>query len=180
MFARLLVSALMVAAFGAPALAQTENLQTFRDVQRQVLRYAHFTIFDSVKAHFDEDGVVTLTGKVTMPHKRSDIERRVARVVGAHRINNEIEVLPASQGDDRLRYLIARAIYGHPAFSNYGSMVNPPIHIIVERGRVTLEGVVGSEVDRLLARTIATSFDAFDVKSELQTDEEVEAELERL
>jgi osmotically-inducible protein OsmY len=59
-------------------------------------------------------------------------------------------------------------------------MVNPPLHIIVEGGRVTLEGVVNSNIDRMLARSIASSFDAFSVTSNLKTDAEVEAELERL
>jgi hyperosmotically inducible protein len=59
-------------------------------------------------------------------------------------------------------------------------MANPPIHIIVERGRVTLEGVVGSEVDRMIARSIAGSFDAFSVTNNLKTDAEMRDELERL
>ena len=63
------------------AAADNENLQLFRDVQKQVLRYAHFTIFDSVNTQIN-DGVVTLTGWVTMPYKSDDIERRVSRVDG--------------------------------------------------------------------------------------------------
>jgi osmotically-inducible protein OsmY len=59
-------------------------------------------------------------------------------------------------------------------------MVNPPIHVIVENGRVTLEGVVNSEVDRVLARSIASNFLAFDVKNELKTEAEVKQELEKL
>jgi hypothetical protein len=59
-------------------------------------------------------------------------------------------------------------------------MVNPPIHIIVDRGRVTLEGVVNSNVERMLARSIATSFNAFEVKNELKTDAEVKEQLEKL
>lgn len=79
-----------------------------------------------------------------------------------------------------LRVRLARAIYGHSNFIGYGSRVNPPIHIIVERGRVTLEGVVDSEVDRVLARSIAASFLTFEVKNELKTAAEAQDELERL
>ena len=178
MFAKTLIAALMLIAASAPAFAK-ENLQIFREVQREVLRYPHFTIFDSVNAEI-ENGVVVLTGKVTMPYKRADIERRVSRLSGIAEVQNRIEVLPVSQFDDELRYLIARAIYGNPHFVGYGTMVNPPIHIIVDRGRVTLEGVVNSNVERMLARSIATSFNAFDVKNELKTDAEVKAELEKL
>ena len=180
MFARFVATALVVLAAAAPAGAgQNGNLQVFRDVQRQVLQYAHFTIFDSVNAQVD-NGTVTLTGKVTMPYKRSDIERRVGRLDSVQRVNNRIEVLPVSKFDEDLRFQLARAIYGNPNFRPYAFMVNPPIHIIVEHGRVTLEGVVNSQVDRLLARSIATGFLAFEVKNALKTEAEVKEELEKL
>jgi len=180
MFARVAAAVIVIITMSTPAWAQDrENLQVYRDVQRQVLRYSHFTIFDSVQAQIDE-GVVTLTGKVTMPYKRDEIARRVAKVNGVHEVRNRVGVLPASQFDDELRYGISRAIYGNSNFWNYASMTNPPIHIIVERGRVTLEGVVNSEVDRMLARSIAGSFNAFSVTNNLKTDEEARRELERL
>jgi osmotically-inducible protein OsmY len=172
--------ALMLLALAAPARAAgDENLQLFRDVQKQVLQYPHFTIFDSVKAEI-ENGVVTLHGKVTMPYKRNDIEKRIARVDSVTQVNNQIEVLPVSQFDDDLRFRIARAIYGNSNFWRYASMVNPPIHIVVERGHVTLEGVVNSNVDRMLARSLASQFGVFSLKNELKTDAEVRAELEKL
>ena len=178
MLAKYVVPAMLMLATTAPAFA-AEDLQTFRAVQRQVLRYTHFKIFDSISADV-EDGVVTLAGRVTMPYKRSDIERRVREVPGIREVHDRIEVLPASQSDDRLRYNIARAIYGHPMFEPYAMSVNPPIHVIVERGRVTLEGVVNSEVDRMIARSIATSFNAFSVTNNLKTSAEARAELENL
>ena len=179
MFARYFAAALLLLAVSTPALAQKESLQVFREVQREVLRYPHFTIFDSVNAQID-NGVVTLTGKVTMPYKRDEIVRRVSSLRGIAEVHNRIEVLPVSQYDDQLRYQIARAIYGNPHFIGYGSMVNPPIHIIVDRGRVTLEGVVNSDVERMLARSIASSFLSFEIKNELKTDAEVKEQLERL
>ena len=179
MTGRIIAALVVLLGMSTPALAQRDNLQVFRDVQQQVLRYPHFTIFDSVNAEI-EDGVVILTGKVTMPYKRSAIERRVGRVEGIRKVENRLDVLPVSQFDDELRYRIARAIYGNPAFRGYGSMVNPPIHIIVERGRVTLEGVVNSNVDRMLARSIAGSFASFELKNELKTDAEVEEALEKI
>jgi hyperosmotically inducible protein len=180
MLAKLLIAAVVALTLSAPATAaENENLQLFRDVQKQVLRYPHFTIFDSVHANVD-NGHVTLVGKVTMPYKRTDLEKRVAKVASVTSIDNRIEVLPVSQFDNQLRYSIARAIYSNHNFRPYASMVNPPIHIIVERGRVTLEGVVNSQVDRMLARSIASSFLAFEVKNELQTEAEVKAALETL
>ena len=178
--ARVIAAALVVLAVAASARADVvDNRQIFRDVQRQVLRYVHFTIFDTVQAQV-EDGVVTLTGRVTMPYKRDDLERRVKTVAGIRELRNQIQVLPASQMDDELRLGIARAIYSHPAFRPFASRVNPPIHVIVEHGRVTLAGVVQSEVDRMLARSIAGGFLAFEVKNELRTEDEVTKELAAL
>jgi hyperosmotically inducible periplasmic protein len=173
------VSLVFLTALAVPAWAQDERKpdELFKDVQEQVLSYPHFTIFDDVAAAF-EGGVVTLAGRVTMPFKRLDIERRVAKIAGVTRVENRIGVLPVSPFDDDLRYAIARAIYGSSAFWPYASMSNPPIHIIVERGRVTLTGVVSCEVDRMLARSLASSFGAFSVTSELKTDAEMKAILD--
>jgi hyperosmotically inducible periplasmic protein len=180
MFARYVAAAMVMFAVSTPALAaDRENLEVFRDVQQQVLRYSHFTIFDSVHADVD-NGVVTLTGKVTMPYKRDEIGKRVEKVDGVLQVRNRVEVLPVSQFDDDLRFQIARAIYGNSNFWTYGSMINPPIHIVVEHGRVTLEGVVNNEVDRMLARSIAGSFGAFALTNNLKTTAEARAELERL
>jgi len=121
-----------------------------------------------------------LSGWVTMPYKSHDIERRVSRVDGVTRVVNRIQELPVSQFDDELRIRIARAIYSSPHFRGYGSMVNPPIHIIVEHGKVTLEGVVNNNVDRMIARSIASNFLSFDLKNELKTTQEAKEELEKL
>jgi hyperosmotically inducible protein len=180
MFARFAATVIVMFAMSAPAwAAQRDDLQIFRDLSRQVLGYPNFTIFDSVNAQV-EDGVVTLTGKVTMPYKREALAERIMRVNGVRQVHNDITVLPVSQFDDELRLRIARAIYGNSNFWRYGSMVNPPIHIIVENGRVTLEGVVNSNVDRMLARSIASGFGAFSVTNQLKTDAEVVQDLERL
>ena len=162
----------------AASIDTRKDFQVLKDVATSVERYTRFTIFDDVSASV-KDGVVTLTGKVTMPFKRDDIEKRVAKVNGVVTVRDEITVLPVSQFDDELRYRIARSIYGHSNFWNYAIMANPPIHIVVERGRVTLTGVVGSEVDRMLARSLATQFGAFSVTNELKTDAEMREALEK-
>jgi hyperosmotically inducible protein len=175
-----LVIGLGAFAFTSPAAAADKaNLQLFRAVQKQVLNYNHFTIFDSVHTQIN-DGVVVLTGRMTMPYKVNDIEKRVSRVDGVTKVVNKIEVLPVSQFDDQLRLRIARAIYGSPHFRGYGSTVNPPIHIIVERGHVTLDGVVNNDVDRMIARSIASNFLSFEIKNELKTTKEATEELEKL
>jgi osmotically-inducible protein OsmY len=149
----------------------------FADVARAVRMSTNYTIFDDVSASV-EDGVVRLTGRVTLPLTAKELERRVARVPGVRRVDARIGVLPVSSLDDDLRYSIARAIYGNPNFWGYAAMATPPIHIVVERGHVTLTGVVSSDVDRMLARSLASSFGAFSVRNELRTDAEVRELLE--
>ena len=120
-----------------------------------------------------DNGVVTLTGKVTMPFKKNDIARKAGKITGVREVLNRIDVLPVSIYDDQLRARIARAIYGNSAFWQYGAMANPPIHIIVEGGHVTLTGVVNSNVDRMLARSLAVGFGEFSVTNDLRTDAEM-------
>ena len=180
MFARFVAAATVVFALSSPAwAADRENLQIARDVSKQVMTYSQFSVYDAVHMQID-NGVVTLTGRVTMPYKKNDIEKRVAKIDGVHQVVNQIGVLPVSMFDDELRFRIARAIYGNSTFWTYGSMANPPIHVIVENGHVTLDGVVNNNVERMLARSIASSFGAFSVTNDLKTDAEMQQELERL
>lgn len=174
MTARVLASILSLAfAFAAPAAAQTFSDDTLTlDVVRTINTYPRFTIFDDVNVSV-ENGVVTLLGKVTLPIKRDEIGDRVGRIKGIREVRNEIGVLPVSIFDDELRRKIARAIYGNSAFWRYAAMVNPPIHIVVENGRVTLTGVVASEVDRALARSLATGLGELSVSNALRTDAEL-------
>jgi hyperosmotically inducible protein len=160
--------------------ADRTNLEIFNDVSKQVTRYSYFTIFDSVHADV-KDGVVTLTGRVTLPYKADDIARRVAKVDGVTKVNNRIEALPVSQFDNSLRRQIASAIYSHPALFQYGVGADPSIHIIVEHGRVTLDGVVNNDADRAIARMVASSFGSFgQVKNALQTKEEAKQAREKI
>ena len=173
-----LVMTASVAFAGSAQTGDRKDFQVLKDVATSVDRYVHFTIFDDVNASV-KDGVVTLTGKVTMPYKHEDIAKRVAKVSGVREVRDQIEVLPVSSFDDELRVRIARSIYGNSNFWNYGIMPNPPIHIVVEHGRVTLTGVVQSEVDRMLARSLATQFGALSVTNALKTDAEMRDALEK-
>jgi hyperosmotically inducible protein len=181
MKARLLAGSLAVALLSIAGSASAQDRPDRRDVKvadgivHQVNTYPQFTIFDDINARVDQ-GVVTLTGKVTMPYKKNDIGKRIAGIDGVREVQNNIDVLPVSQFDNELRQKVARAIYGHPSFWTYAAMANPPIHIIVEHGRVRLTGVVNSNVERMLARSLATGLGEFSVESELRTDAEVKSE----
>jgi len=186
LFSTLLVSLLSLnTAFAAnPAEAsagqqysERKDLQVFNDIADQVNRYTQLTIFDSISASVT-DGRVLLSGWVTMPFKRDDLEKRVRKVEGVNSVDNKIGVLPVSQFDDELRFRIARAIYSNSSFWNYAAMANPPIRVVVNRGHVALEGVVQSNVERMLARSLASGFGEFDLKNNLKTDAEVRESME--
>ena len=155
-----------------PAEASPPESLLVRDITNQLRTYTSFTMFDDVSVGVD-GGVVTLTGKVTMPYKANDIERRMARVAGVQQVRNEIQVLPLSRFDDNLRSWVAQAIYRHPAFRQYAATTHPPIHILVEDGRVTLTGVVNNDVERAIVYALARSSVALSVRNELKTDEEM-------
>ena len=151
-----------------------ENDQMIADeVAKRIRQYVFFTIYDDVNGSV-RDGVVTLTGKVTMPYQASEIGDLVARVPGVREVDNTISTLPVSPFDDQLRIAIASQIYRDPLFWNYAIQVNPPIHIVVENGHVTLTGVVNSEVERRKAESVArTTFGVFSVDNKLQLDSEM-------
>jgi hyperosmotically inducible protein len=167
--------ALLVMMTGSLFAQDRRDVRLADDIGRSIMSYGRLTIFDDINATV-ENGAVVLTGKVTMPFKKSDIEGRVAKIDGVRSVRNDITVLPVSPFDDSLRYRISRAIYSNPSFWNYASMANPPIHIIVEGGHVTLAGVVNSNVERMLAGSLAIGNGELSVKNELKTDAEVKSE----
>jgi hyperosmotically inducible protein len=171
-----LSAVLLTLAVAAPAAGQDRHdVRLAHEIGRQLNAYPQLSIFDHVSGTV-ENGVVTLTGKVTMPYKKDDVARRAQAITGVREVHNRVDVLPVSQYDDDLRLRIARAIYGNSAFWRYASRANPPIHIIVEGGHVTLIGVVNSNVDRMLARSLATGFGELSVTNELRTDAEMRSE----
>lgn len=139
--------------------------QVLNEARKQIVTYPHYTIFDNIVLEAEGDKLV-VSGQVTQPYKKSDIGNILERVKGVGALLNNLEVLPNSFFDDRLRLEIARAIYGNPYFVNYRDQALPSIHIIVKNGNVTLEGVVSSPLDRakaeMAARTTGTSFAVID------------------
>ncbi len=119
-----------------------------QEVRHQLVMLPYYSIFDDLA--FKVDGsTVTLVGAVVRPVLKSDAENVTKRVEGVTQVNNQIEVLPVSPMDDRIRRAEARAIYGDSTIGmRYGNQALPPIHIIVKNGQVRLEGVVANEMDK--------------------------------
>lgn len=127
-----------------------DDRQILNQARHEVNMYYAFGIFDNVTFAVD-NGALVVGGQVTQPFKKADIGRLMKRVKGVAALDNNLEVLPNSQFDDRLRLQVARSIYGNSFFTSYRSLALPPIHIIVKNGNVTLEGVVVNEMDRTQA-----------------------------
>lgn len=170
---RTISSGVLAAAILIPAVAgaQPADAALTEQAASAVRRYAYFSIFDDVNVSVT-DRAITLTGVVTMPFKREDLTKQLSKLDGVRTVVNDLRVLPVSNYDVELRMRIAQAIYGHPAFWQYAQMASPPIHIIVEDGRVTLTGKVNTENDRALACAIAHVPGAFKVTDNLRTGRE--------
>src|SRR6266513_2980262 len=112
-------------------------------------------------------------GQVSRPTLKSDAENVVKRIEGVEHVDNQIKVLPTSPNDDRIRRAVYRAIYGNEVLSQYALRAVPPIHIIVENGNVTLEGVVARQMDKQIAEMQAKSVPGvFSVTNNLRIEEE--------
>ena len=137
--------------WAAPVVNEPQA-ELMKKVRRELVTLPWYGVFDNLE-YSVEGSTVTLSGQVVRPSTRSDAERRVARLRGVERVVNRIEVLPLSGFDDSIRRQSYRALFGpdSPLF-RYGRGVNPSIHIVVNRGHVTLEGVVATETDANLAR----------------------------
>ena len=141
-----------------------------KELAKQVRRYVFFTVFDDVNLSVEEGNVVVI-GKVTQPYKRKELEERLQKVMGVQSLVNELDVLDVSFNDQQIRRSLAYRIYRDPLFRPFASRVNPPVHIIVEDGRVVLRGAVRSKVEKAKAGHIARStFGVFSVTNELSVD----------
>ncbi len=136
-----------------------------------ILREPRYGVFDSVGVAV-EDGVVHLQGSVRQPWLKDAFDRRIAELDGVRDIRNEIRIAPTSIFDDRLRVQLYRRIYGDDMFARYSNWADPPIRIVVENGRVTLTGVVGSAVEQVKLGMIARGTLAFRVDNQVEVESE--------
>ncbi len=118
-----------------------------KEVRHELVMLPFLDVFDNLSYQINGD-VVTLSGQVTRPTLKTDAERVVKGVDGVERVENQIEVLPVSPNDDRLRRSLYRAIYGYASLNRYALPVIKPIRIIVKNGNVTLEGIVDNPADK--------------------------------
>jgi hyperosmotically inducible protein len=129
------------------ALSPESQDKLVREVRHELIMLPYYNVFDNLT--FGINGrTVTLNGQVVQPVTKSGAENAVKHIEGVEKVINNIEVLPPSNMDDRIRRQVYNAIYSYGPLFKYGNMAVPPIHIIVRNGRITLEGVVDSESDK--------------------------------
>jgi len=171
---RLIAVLAAVAIAGASAGAQAQEVspkaveRIQKEVRHELLMLPYFDVFDNLA--YKVDGYnVTLYGQVTRDTLKSDAEKAVRGIEGVEKVDNQVEVLPGSPMDDRLRIRLYRAIYGYGPLERYAMPVVKPIRIVVKNGHVTLEGVVDNEGDKNLAGLRANGVSGiFSVTNNLQ------------
>lgn len=147
--------AMMTMVGGQFGKAATSDSEIAREVRHEVLTLPLYSVFDDVK--YEVNGSeVTLGGWVTRPVLKRNIGNRVSGISGVEKVNNQITVLPMLNSDNTLRVELYNAIYGNPALQRYAFNSIPPIRIIVNFGRVTLDGVVNTKLDKQIAVTQAS------------------------
>jgi hypothetical protein len=189
----------MLTALGGVLSAQTppvneqEMVRMARTIQREILTLPDYSVFDSLRFSFKGDTVI-LRGQASRPILKSSAENVTKRVEGVAKVDNQIEVLPLSPNDDQIRLRTYVAIYGHPSLQRFnpnrgtplfmsrlsalsGITNNPPpgnhpVHIIVRNGNVTLEGVLPTAGDRIIAELQANSVPgSFSVTNNIEVEE---------
>jgi hyperosmotically inducible periplasmic protein len=116
-------------------------------VRHELNMIPQVTVFDNLAYQVD-GSTVTLLGQVRDAIVKDSAEARVKHLEGVERVNNQIEILPASFNDDRIRRQVARAVFNDPRLFNYGIQSVSPIRIIVKNGHVDLDGMVRTQTDK--------------------------------
>ena len=131
-----------------------------------------YTMFDYIQVEA-ENGVLFLHGYATAPYKVRDYINEIKEELGEElEVVNQVEILPASYSDNKIRAAILRKVMVDGALLPYSFQRFPePVHILVANGRVTLEGKVYSKMDKKLFEMKARStFGVLSVENNLLYD----------
>lgn len=142
-----------------------------KEVRHELLLLPFYGVFDNLAYQVQNDGTVILQGSVVRPTTKSDAGNAVKRIEGVEKVVNNIDVLPPSPNDDRIRRDVYRSIYGNNVLNQYALRAVPTIHIIVKNGHVTLEGAVARQMDKQIAEVQAKTVPGvFSVTDNLKVD----------
>ncbi len=144
-----------------------------QEVRHQLVMLPYYSIYDNLSFEVKGSDTVVLSGQATRPGLKSDAESAALRLEGVAKVINEIEVLPFSPSDDRIRIAVFRALWSEPGLERYLARAVSPIHIVVKNGNVTLVGIVATPMDKNLAGLAANGVPGtFSVKNDLKVEKE--------
>lgn len=162
-----------------------------KQIRSKLNGLSDYGVFDSLRFAFKGKTIV-LKGYASRPTLKSQAEKVLKGIEGVDGVDNQIQVLPNSPNDDRIRAAVYRRIYSQPMMRKYtsgpvgfgeapsiaraagGITQDPPIgyhaiHIIVDNGNVILTGVVDNKSDADVAAIQANSTPGvFSVDNDLQ------------
>jgi osmotically-inducible protein OsmY len=186
-----LVALALLGASGMQADVRAQNVSsedTEQSVRHMLERLPYYGVFDYIVFRVDR-GVVYLAGYSFEGRLKGDAEMAVKRASGVVEVANKIEVLPASQNDDRIRWATFYRVYTDDFLSRYAPggvhevlrevrderrfpgmqpVGRYPIHIVVKGGRTMLLGVVDNATDRQIAEVRAREVSGvFEVENDL-------------
>jgi len=166
----LVVCLWLPASFAAPDQNSPAYERLVKEVRHELVMLPYLGVFDNLSFKV-EGGTVILFGQVTRPTLKSDAENVVKRIEGVERVDNQIEVLPLSPNDERIRRAVYTAMVRRPQLQRYFQQAVAPIRIIVKNGNVTLEGIVANKTDSDVANITAKGVSGvFSVTNHLQTE----------
>jgi hyperosmotically inducible protein len=158
---RLLFPALLLLMLAGTGFAQapprgTERYEAWlsEEVRHQLVLLPWYSVFDNLQYQVKGSEVI-LQGQVILDVTKKEAESRVKGIEGVTKVTNNIELLPASPNDERIRRAEYRAIFGDPVLQKYSFGTVQPVHIVVKNGHVTLVGTVLNEGDKQLAEVRA-------------------------
>src|SRR5438270_3758981 len=153
---------------GSHGISQQGEQRLVKEVRHELIMLPYYSVFDNLEYQVSGNSV-RLLGQVTNPSLKKDAESAVKHIEGVENVENNIETLPPSPMDDQIRMQAYRAIYGYDGLFRYANGAVPPIHIIVNRGKISLEGVVDNDTDKNLAYMRARGVPgAFEVTNNLR------------
>ena len=149
-----------------------ETARLVKEIRHELLTLPWYGVFDWLEGNVGPDGQVILRGWVVRPTTKSDAEARVKEIEGVNGLKSDIQVLPLSPNDDRIRRALYNTLFnGNSQLFRYALGANPSIHIITNNGKVTLKGIVSSEADKNYANIKARGVSGvFEVKNELEVE----------
>ncbi len=170
--------------------SQEDTVRIINDVQHKLGSLTNYAVFDWITFGIQGKTLI-LKGYASRPTLKDEAGRAVKGIAGIASVDNQIEVLPNSPNDDRVRAAVYNRIYSASTLSKYnanagrvgrgasvarmagGITADPPlgyhaIHIVVKNGNVTLYGVVLNQTDAAIAGMQANSAPgAFSISNDL-------------